>query len=114
LYKLFKLAFTLWLIHPDFLGALYLYTVFNDAYYERLKDTFLYKLHSLISRGVNLSQNLLSKLANQPPHKQQNTPGKNEPSANEVVSSAWLTKKLMQRFKAPQQENSLLQSQFSI
>lgn len=52
----------MWLIHPEYLGALYLYTVFNEGLYQKHKERVLYKLHAAISQVTNVSNKILEVL----------------------------------------------------
>ncbi len=57
-----KLSFSLWLIHPDFLGAFYLYHKWNERFFEPNKDSFLSVLHERVASLTRLCDSLLEKM----------------------------------------------------
>jgi len=62
LYKFFKIVMVLWLIHPDFRGALYLYHRLIESLFERLKDSFFEKMYVKVAALTGFSDSLLEKL----------------------------------------------------
>lgn len=92
-----KLLFTLWLIHPEFLGAMYLYCRVNDDLYERHRETLLVKLHLAVSKVTSLTSRVLFKLSQGSSNSA--TKAKAPTVAEiELTNQAWLQRKLMQRF----------------
>jgi hypothetical protein len=61
-YKFFKLLMILWLIHPDFLGAFYLYHQTNERFFEKHKDSFLEKMYQRVATLAGFSHKFLDKL----------------------------------------------------
>lgn len=76
------MAFVLWLIHPDYLGAFYLYIIANEHMFERHKDTFLTTMHRQIIKVTDISNRLLEKLL------QQSCAGKGGDRGSKNTSSA--------------------------
>ena len=62
IYKFFKLLMILWLIHPDFLGAFYLYHQTNERFFEKHKDSFLEKMYQRVATLAGFSHKFLDKL----------------------------------------------------
>ena len=64
LYKLLKLLFIIWLIHPEYLGALYLYTLVIEDLFERHKDKVLNLSYAIVQRLTKTSDKALQYLGN--------------------------------------------------
>ncbi len=61
-YKGVKLLLVLWLIHPNYLGALFIYTIFMDEVYEGSKEKALDYLYSIVDKVSRALDWVLSKL----------------------------------------------------
>ena len=64
LYKFVKLLLILWLTHPDYLGAFYLYHRTNERLFERHKDAFLERLYLRVTFLTGVSHRMLERLEN--------------------------------------------------
>lgn len=61
-YKTLKLLVILWLINPNYLGALYIYTIFMDEVYELHKEKALEGLYFIVEKVNRALDWLLNKL----------------------------------------------------
>ena len=99
IYKIFKLGFTLWLIHPEYQGAMYIYIRISDEFFEQEREKLLSSLHRAVGTITKVSQKFLQRLSQ--------TSGSNKTKNGlapvvaevELTSQAWLQKKLMAKFK---------------
>ena len=95
----FKLGFTLWLIHPEYQGAMYIYIRISDEFFEQEREKLLSSLHRAVGTITKVSQKFLQRLSQ--------TSGSNKTKNGltpvvaevELTSQAWLQKKLMAKFK---------------
>ncbi|TNV80040.1 hypothetical protein FGO68_gene5089 [Halteria grandinella] len=105
IYKLIKLMSILWLIHPDTLGALYLYTKTLDAIYEKHKDAALINLSTCVNKLSGLCNMLIDKIQPQAVEASKQVQ-KGAVEANGggpvvIMNSQQLKKQMMQRVNVP-------------
>eukprot|EP00347_Sterkiella_histriomuscorum_P004500 403360226 len=111
-YKLAKLFYMLWLIHPDYQGALYLYYTIIEQKFEIYRDRIVNSSYAIVQKIIKATDFILAKLG-ESSQIGQNVAGKSlkKNAEQEIIKNAMdLNQKLLMRRLQNKDNSNMLAS----